>query len=85
MHRRIEKGIVVLLAVANDDEESDLDYVFNKVINVRIFEDKAELVFKEASLDPCVQQKHQQIQECLLIVEIQFVFECLFHRRHMLT
>jgi len=37
---RIGRGFVVLLAVGKDDEESDLDYVFNKVVNVRIFEDE---------------------------------------------
>lgn len=35
----IEKGLVVLLGVAQDDTEDDARYLCEKVINLRIFED----------------------------------------------
>ncbi len=37
---RIDSGILVYLAVASDDGGSDLDYVVEKVLNLRIFEDE---------------------------------------------
>ena len=36
----IGKGLLVLLGVGEDDTDEDLDYIFDKVINLRIFEDK---------------------------------------------
>lgn len=36
----INKGIMLLLGISNDDENKDLDYIFDKVINLRIFEDE---------------------------------------------
>ena len=36
---RINRGIVVLLAVGNDDSTSDADYLADKLIGLRIFED----------------------------------------------
>lgn len=35
----IEKGLVVLLGVAQDDTERDAHYLVEKIINLRIFED----------------------------------------------
>ena len=35
----IEQGVVVLLGVATDDTEADLEYLANKVAALRIFED----------------------------------------------
>lgn len=35
----IEMGLVVLLGVGEKDTESDIDYLVNKIINLRIFED----------------------------------------------
>ena len=35
----IGAGLLVLLAVARDDEESDADYLGDKIINLRIFTD----------------------------------------------
>lgn len=34
----IEKGLLVLLGVANEDEQPDLNYIVNKVSGLRIFE-----------------------------------------------
>ena len=38
---KIEKGLLVLLGVSTDDEESDAVYLLDKIINLRIFEDAA--------------------------------------------
>lgn len=36
---RISRGIVVLLAVGKDDTKSDADYLADKIVGLRIFED----------------------------------------------
>jgi D-tyrosyl-tRNA(Tyr) deacylase len=36
----IEKGLVVLLAVARDDTEADADYLSSKIVALRIFDDE---------------------------------------------
>ncbi len=36
---QIEKGILVFLAVAKEDQDKDIDYMVNKIINLRVFED----------------------------------------------
>ena len=36
----IGRGILLLLGVGVDDDESDADFVANKVVNLRIFEDQ---------------------------------------------
>ena len=38
---RIEKGLLVLLGVAEGDTEKDLKYIVDKVCGLRIFEDEA--------------------------------------------
>lgn len=35
----IKQGIVVLLGVEKDDDKSDADYILEKTVNLRIFED----------------------------------------------
>ncbi len=37
---KIGHGILLLLGVAKDDTESDADYLLNKVLHLRIFEDE---------------------------------------------
>lgn len=36
---RVEHGILVYLGVASEDDESDLEYMVEKILNLRIFED----------------------------------------------
>lgn len=36
----IQKGIMVLLGVGTEDTEKDVDYMLDKVVNLRIFEDE---------------------------------------------
>ncbi len=37
----IEQGLLVLLGIGVDDSEEDLQYIFDKTIHLRIFEDEA--------------------------------------------
>lgn len=37
---KINKGLLVLLGVGHEDNEKDLDYMIDKVIGLRIFEDE---------------------------------------------
>jgi D-tyrosyl-tRNA(Tyr) deacylase len=39
---RIEKGFVVLLGIAKEDNEEDIKYICEKIINLRVFEDEQE-------------------------------------------
>ena len=36
----IKKGILIFLGVGNEDDEKDLDYMVNKVLGLRIFQDE---------------------------------------------
>ncbi len=47
---RIGRGLVVLLGVANGDEEKDAQYLIQKIINLRIFTD-AQDRFNLSALD----------------------------------
>ena len=38
----INKGLVVLLGIGNDDTESDIKYLAEKISNLRIFEDGSQ-------------------------------------------
>ena len=37
---KIDQGLLVLLAVHNEDTQEDLDYIYDKVVNLRIFTDE---------------------------------------------
>lgn len=37
---KIERGLMVLLGVHVDDDQEDLDYIYKKVVGLRIFEDE---------------------------------------------
>ncbi|MGP1454455.1 MAG: D-aminoacyl-tRNA deacylase [Treponema sp.] len=39
--RSIEKGIVILLGIAPNDTEADIEWLVKKTTNLRVFEDKA--------------------------------------------
>jgi len=39
---QIRKGLVVLLGVTHDDTEKEVDWMVNKIVNIRIFPDKYE-------------------------------------------
>ncbi|KAG0167762.1 D-tyrosyl-tRNA(Tyr) deacylase [Apophysomyces sp. BC1034] len=37
----IQKGICVLLGIATDDTEKDVDYMVNKILNLRVFDEES--------------------------------------------
>ncbi|MBH0175076.1 D-tyrosyl-tRNA(Tyr) deacylase [Fictibacillus sp. 23RED33] len=39
---RIDKGLVLLVGVTHEDTEKDADYIAEKIVNLRIFEDENE-------------------------------------------
>ena len=42
----INKGMVVLVGIAKDDTEEDLNYLTRKILNLRIFDDEAGVMNK---------------------------------------
>jgi len=46
----IAEGFMILLGIANDDKEEDIEYLANKIVNLRVFrdsEDKMNLSIKD--------------------------------------
>ena len=41
---RISKGLLVLLGIENDDDATDLKWLVNKLLNLRIFNDKNQVM-----------------------------------------
>jgi len=39
VHSEIKKGLLVLLGISIDDNEEDISYIIDKIINLRIFND----------------------------------------------
>ncbi len=39
LHSEISKGLLVLLGICNEDTEEDINWLINKIINMRIFSD----------------------------------------------
>jgi len=39
LHSAIERGLLVLLGITADDNNDDIDYIIDKIINLRIFPD----------------------------------------------
>lgn len=37
---KIDKGLLVFLGVSDNDTENDLDYIFDKTVGLRVFEDE---------------------------------------------
>ncbi|HHV60035.1 MAG TPA: D-tyrosyl-tRNA(Tyr) deacylase [Clostridiaceae bacterium] len=37
---KIDKGLVVLLGVSDDDSQSDIEYMAEKIVNLRVFDDE---------------------------------------------
>ena len=40
----IEKGLLVLLGIENDDNSSDMEWLVNKLLNLRIFNDENQVM-----------------------------------------
>ena len=38
--RSINNGLVILLGISKEDDETDIDYIIKKITNIRIFEDE---------------------------------------------
>lgn len=43
---KIEKGLLLLLGVENEDSKEDIDWLCNKVLNLRIFDDEKGIMNK---------------------------------------
>jgi D-tyrosyl-tRNA(Tyr) deacylase len=39
IHGQIEKGLMILLGIENEDSEVDMDWLIKKILNLRIFDD----------------------------------------------
>ena len=42
--RTIDFGLVVLLGIENNDNKDDVDWLVNKIVDMRIFNDNSEIM-----------------------------------------
>lgn len=68
----IEKGLVILLGISNSDTEKDIDYLVEKIINLRLFEE-GEKHFEKSLLETGL--------EVLLISQFTLYANCRKGRR----
>lgn len=54
----IEKGLLLLLGVARDDDESDLDYIVRKAANLRIFPENGKMSRSVKDIGGAAQADH---------------------------
>ncbi|KAI8143889.1 D-tyrosyl-tRNA deacylase [Fennellomyces sp. T-0311] len=43
----IQKGVCVLVGIGTDDTEKDVDYIVNKILNIRVFDDDQGIMWKK--------------------------------------
>jgi D-tyrosyl-tRNA(Tyr) deacylase len=43
---QIQKGLMVLVGIVNEDDQADIDWLCNKIVNMRIFEDEQGIMNK---------------------------------------
>jgi D-tyrosyl-tRNA(Tyr) deacylase len=43
---QIQKGLMVLVGIVNEDDTTDIEWLSNKIVNMRIFEDEAGVMNK---------------------------------------
>ena len=43
---QIQKGLMVLVGIVNDDSPTDIEWISNKIVNMRLFEDDNEVMNK---------------------------------------
>lgn len=72
IHNQIESGLVILLGITHDDTEKDIDYLVEKIANLRLFPE-AEKFFEKSILE--IQQ------EILLISQFTLYASCKKGRR----
>lgn len=69
---QIEKGLVILLGITNSDTEKDVDFIADKIANLRLF-DEGEKYFEKSVTDTT--------KEILLISQFTLYGDCRKGRR----
>jgi len=68
----IQKGLVILIGITNDDTEKDIDFMVDKITNLRLFEE-GEKFFEKSVLD--------KTKEVLIISQFTLYASCKKGRR----